>query len=171
MADGLDGREATFTFGPIHKGDLSMSQPEWELVAQLGDKSPIDYGGYFIYWDKTGVYPEEVVILETNDECEDKAEWTAYRFILERCTFTDGVLSDNKYHPDKPAWFANKIESVADSIDASVTELISMFCSDNPIERAHAYKAIGEYYGMANLDDYPVHYRTRHEVEERFGVH
>ena len=38
---------------------METKQPKWKLIAQLGDVNPIDYGGYFIYEDETGVYPPE----------------------------------------------------------------------------------------------------------------
>ena len=34
----------------------AMSQPKWEYVANLGDTSPLEYGGLFLYRDTTGVY-------------------------------------------------------------------------------------------------------------------
>lgn len=42
---------------------METKQPRWKLVAQLGDVHPIDYGGYFVYRDTTGVYEEEAEVL------------------------------------------------------------------------------------------------------------
>ncbi len=45
-----------------------MSQPAWECIAQLGDKNPIDHGGYWILRDTTGVYAEEAELLLVPDD-------------------------------------------------------------------------------------------------------
>src|ERR1039458_5750984 len=55
-----------------------------KLVAQLGDASPIDYGGYFIYEDDTGVYAPEGELLESPDTDETPEGWKVYRFSLDR---------------------------------------------------------------------------------------
>ena len=67
-----------------------MSQPAWECIAQLGDKNPIDHGGYWILRDTTGVYAEEAELLLVPDD--DDREYTIYRFTLDRCTFVNGVV-------------------------------------------------------------------------------
>lgn len=160
-----------------------MSQPKWKLIANLGDASPLEYGGYFIYEDETGVYPPEAELLEVLNEDEpdeDRLKYRVYRFILEQCTLTDGILSDNKYHPLHPAWFAEPesertnrpqdttyLKNVADYIGSTLEEMQSMFCSNNPLDRATAYRAIGEYHGLENLDDYPLEL-TRTEAIERY---
>ncbi len=43
-------------------------QPKWKLLANLGDANPIDYGGYFVYRDETGVYRDEAEKLISPDE-------------------------------------------------------------------------------------------------------
>lgn len=140
------------------------NQPKWKLVAQLGDVHPIDYGGYFVYEDETGVYAPEVEFLVAPDD--DSGEWTAYRFSLEPCTFINGVLSDNKFHPDKPAWFADKIGKVAEcSGQPDIDAFISSLTGDNIEDKAWAWRAIGEYHGFENLDNYPLTLKTRKDVE------
>lgn len=79
----------------------ATQQPTWKLIANLGDVHPIDYGGYFVYVDETGTYEAEAELLEVPED-EDRT-YRVYRFILDRCTLTNGVLSDNKFHPDHPA--------------------------------------------------------------------
>lgn len=161
---------------------MATNQPEWELIANLGDVNPIDYGGYFIYRDKTGVYVEEGVMLLAPQSDTDKQPWTEYRVMLERCTLTDaGILSDNKYHPHHPAWFANPEEEmvnrpqdttylsrVADYVSLTLYELQKMFCSLNPVERAHAYEMVGGYHGFLNFDEAPLNFHDRGEIEERY---
>jgi len=145
-------------------------QPKWKMIANLGDAAPFDYGGFFIFTDEPGVYPAEAVLLEVNDENVEIEEttYTAHRFILERCSYVDGILSDNKFHRDHPAWFAHPEEgkkerpqdttylsNVASHCGIEEAELIRLFCSEDPCERAVAYRAVGEYHGMANLDEDP----------------
>ena len=50
-----------------------MSQPTWEYVTNLGDASPIDNGGLFVYRDTTGVYGYELEKLAEplGDMCSD----------------------------------------------------------------------------------------------------
>ena len=142
-----------------------MSQPSWKLVANLGDVNPLDYGGYFVFVDETGVYPPEAELLVINDDCQI----LAYRFVLKPCTFIDGVLSDNRFHPDHCAWFATTaakmaarpqdgkgLADIAAFTGIEESELVGMLCSEDPIELALAYRAIGEYHGFDNLDSYPL---------------
>ena len=153
-------------------------------MTNLGDASPLEHGGYFVYEDETGVYaPEAELLLEPSDDFDiddPKARWTVYRFSLDRCTYENGVLSENKFHPDFAAWFA-KLESeraerpqdttylknVADCNGMEVEEMIRLFISDSPVERAHGYRAVGEYHGFDNLDSYPNTY-TKAEIEARY---
>ncbi len=148
---------------------MTTNQPVWALVANLGDASPLDYGGYFIFKDETGVYPEEAELLELDDENDENSTYTVYRFPLERCTLSaDGVLSDNSCHPEHAAWFADSLASVASYIGDDANELREWFCSADPVERACAYRAVGEYHGWKNLDEYPIKL-TRAEAQERYG--
>ena len=134
------------------KWKTSTNQPKWKAVAQLGDVNPLDYGGYWVLVDTTGVYPAEGEWVEVDEETN---RLTIRRFILDQCTFIDGVLSDNPYHPLHPAWFAD-LEGVSSACGTPVAELRKLLCSDNPVERAHAYREIGCTHGFNNLDDYPI---------------
>lgn len=168
-----------------------MSQPNWKQIAQLGDVNPIDHGGYFVSIDETGVYDPEGEILEAPPECDDvwddetgdysdSAKWTVWRFALERCTFENGVLSDNQFHPDFPAWFAKPeseranrpqdttyLSNVADCVGADVDQLRDDLCSEDVVARAQAYRSIGEYHGFDNFDSYPLSLNIV-EVRERY---
>jgi len=80
-------------------------QPIWKCITRLVDTKSV----YYILKDETGVYPEEGELMFPN--LDKKREWKwdnteVRRFILERCTFKDGILSDNQFHPEVPAWFA-----------------------------------------------------------------
>ena len=149
------------------------AQPKWKFLTNIGDASPLDHGGFFIYTDETGVYPPEAEVVLLDDETDDP-HYTVHRFSLDRCTFVNGVLSDNKFHPDHAAWWAKPEAEKADrpqdttymsgicaSMDVEYDELVRLFCSDNPLELAEAYRCVGEYHGYANLDDYPLKMRRR----------
>lgn len=142
-------------------------QPKWKLAANLGDAHPIDYGGYFIFVDETGVYPPEAEYLIAPEA--DDQDWTVYRFILESCTWDGHILSDNKFHPEHPAWFADKLQGIADCAGMSRNDLIDAFTQGNACLRAEAWRAVGEYYGFDNLDSYPLTFKDRSEVEARYS--
>lgn len=156
-----------------------MAQPEWQFVANLGDASPLDYGGLFVYIDKTGVYAPEMERLELDDEEDENTTYTAYRVVLDKCTYINGVLSDNQYHPDHSAWFApsdkeiaerpqdSNLYGVASYVGMEIGELRRLFCSDDPCELAEAYRAVLDYHGWDNGDSYPLKL-TRAEAKERY---
>lgn len=141
----------------------ATNQPVWKMIANLGDVNPLDYGGYFVYIDETGVYPPEAERLE-----ESHKGYEVHRFILDRCTYTNGILSDNKFHPEHPAWFADDIDSAASFVGQDAQELIDALCDPDPCMRAEAYRAIGDYHGWENLDSYPLHL-TQEEAIEKYG--
>lgn len=131
---------------------------------------PLEYGGYFVYVDETGVYPPEAELLEVEELYDGRDQsYTVHRFTLEPCTYVNGVLSDNPYHPSNPVWFVvhDGLNVLASYIGTSTTDLIKLFTSNDPIERAHAWRAVGEYHGFENLDDYPLQL-SRAEAEERY---
>jgi hypothetical protein len=136
------------------------------LKEQLGDRHPLEYGGYFVYEDKTGVYAPEAELLITPEN--DGGKYEVRRFILEPCTFQDGVLSDNKFHPETPAWFAGSIGSIANFIGMPVAELIDALVNGNLVHKAMAWQAIGDYHGFDNLDSYPLYF-NRAEAEARIN--
>lgn len=139
-------------------------QPEWEFVANLGDVSPLDYGGYFIFKDKTETYaPEAELLVEPCDDSND-GPYLVYRFTLDRFKMKRGYLVALSEYVE---WFAKDLESVASCVGSTEDELQDQFCSIDPLERAHAYRAIGEYHGFDNLDSYPLTL-TRSEVEARY---
>ena len=142
-------------------------QPEWEFVGNIGDASPLEYGGGFVYRDKTGVYPPEVhywLEREEDSNGNHRGKFIVYTFQCEPCFFTDGILSDNKYHKNTPAWFADKLDSIGIDED----ELIDAFLSADPMLNAFAWQETGQYWGFENLDSYPERY-TPAEMEERYA--
>lgn len=158
----------------------STAQPIWEFVTNLGDADPLEFGGYFIYRDITGIYPEEAEKVEVS-LTEEPTEWWIYRIVLDRCTYTNGVLSDNKYHPDHPVWFAKPeppkernstcyLSNVASCYGDSTEQLIELLCSEDPIQRALGYEAVASYHGWENFDSYPLMFTRRREVTRRYIV-
>jgi hypothetical protein len=174
-----------------------MSQPKWKIIANLGDIDPLDEGGYFIFVDKTGVYTPEGRVLEVTDICRkfvclsngyqldvdddeyiysDKNKklkvheeiiYEEYTVMLEKCTFINGILSDNKYHTDMEAWFADKISEVAKCVDKETSKLIDELCSDDIIIRAQAYRDLYLHFGLINFDESPYEF-TRKEAKKRY---
>lgn len=157
------------------------AQPEWKFIANLGDRNPLDYGGYFIFVDQTGVYAPKGELLDIDNDGEvdeTKLTYTVHRFDLDKCTYIDGILSDNKYHPDHPVWFATpepeRVErpqgilvNIASFCGMPADQLITMFTSHDPLARAEAYRSVGSYHGFDNLDSYPLKL-NRVEAEERY---
>lgn len=144
-----------------------MSTPPTRLlIAELGDKYPLEYGGYFVFQDLQEPHRYEAEWLEVPEEGETKY-WTVYRFELTRCSYLNGVLSDNIYHPDHPAWFAGPLACIAEYCGRPRDTLIAMLCSGHPEQMAIAYRAIGEHFGWSNLDSYPISL-TRREATKRY---
>jgi hypothetical protein len=162
----------------------TTTQPTWKLLQNLGDVNPIDYGGYFVFTDETGVYSPEAELLISPDEepAEDDPQYMIYRFSLDRFkTIEDEethtiYLIPYRYNVDEwpyPAsrydeWFHKDLASVARFIGSTVEEMRSDLCSEDPLSRAHAYRAIGDYHGFENFDGYPLRL-TRADVETRYA--
>ena len=145
---------------------MKTKQPVWKLIAKLGDVNPIDYGGAFVYEDATGVYDPEVELIATEEDCE---RWTVYRFSIDPCTFINGILSDNKFHPELTALFADSLEAVAETYGRAASDIIHSLTSGTLQDRAQAWLNIGNYHGMENLDSYPLTFTDRAEVEARYA--
>jgi hypothetical protein len=138
-----------------------MSQPAWQQVASIGDKNIIDEGGMLVFIDQTGVYDPEAEVIKKLGE----SHWITYRFILEPCTFVDGILSDNPFHPYLPAWFASDLEEISEHLDRDSEDVINILCSDDVLARAEVWAGIGEYCGWENLDEEPREYKKYEDVE------
>lgn len=131
-----------------------MTQPQWKTIGTVGDCNPVEYSGGFVWIDETGVYDPECTWIEAGEN--EDSPVTVYRFVLESCTWTNGILSDNKFHPLHPVWFQKDLESLASNFGESVEWLVGKFCSDNPMERAFAWIEVAQHWGFDNLDSYPL---------------
>lgn len=164
-------------------------QPVWKCVANLGDVSPVDHGGFFVLVDETNVYCPEAVIIETpmddrwsgswEDETEEgysgwhkSARWTVSRVLLEPNTFQDGCLSDNPFHPNQPAWYGDpeSLESISSSIGMTVNDLVMCLTAEDPVQRAIGYRELVGYYGAYEFDQDPFELDERevNEMAERY---
>ena len=146
---------------------MKTHQPIWEYITNLGDSNPIDYGGYFIVKDNTCIYPPEAIKLISESDSVDNNKWTIYRFILEKCTYIDNILSDNKFHPTHSAWFSTetRLNDIASYHGINKIELINMFISHNIVENAKAWESIGNYFGFHELDNYPLQFTNKKELK------
>jgi hypothetical protein len=215
----------------------ATAQPVWKYLANYGDVTFLDYGGYFVFQDETGKYGVECELLEVDEsllakledeDCDrenDKEEleslraelasaeeqqmryahdreltaelmsavksarkelavfrprvfrpedgdnrrtpYTVYRFCADRCTYVNGVLSDNEFHPDYPVWFADKLGAVAQSAGEDEDELREALCAADPLALARAYQSLILYFGPHEFDSYPLQL-TRDEAQERY---
>ncbi len=148
-----------------------MSQPKWKLAANLGDTDPAEHGGFLVWVDETGVYPPEMSVYEPfhlPDERNETLYWTVHELTLDRCTFVNGHLSDNIYRPEEvEAWFWRSIPSVADSAGVSMTEVIRLLCSDDPVELADGYLSLGFHHGWHEFDNYPAQGENTTDLPDR----
>ena len=137
-------------------------QPKWKFVANLGDADPLEHGGYMVFEDATGVYEAEAEIWDPDFK-------NLFRIQLDRMALVEGHLIPFRIanraphkgplpHPLKSyiEWFDSHIESVASSNDIAPNELRRLFCSEDPVERAHAYYELYTHEGWINGDSYPV---------------
>lgn len=146
---------------------LETQQPEWHCLANIGDANPIDHGGKFVLVDATGVYAPEMEVVERMEHL--KNTWHVWRFPMDKCTYINGVLSDNKFHPESAAWFADDIESTARTMGTDAETLIGQLCSEDPRERAEGYYCLWTCHSADNFDSYPLEL-DREEVEERYSA-
>ena len=160
------------------------TQPQWQQIGSVGDVNPIDHGGGFIYSDLSGNYPPEIEWIQPagEDEYGDPIDWLVYRWILDRCTWINEILSDNRYHPNLPAWYA-KPESERETRPQDTTylsnvckcagqperQIIADLCSPNANVRALAYLEIAQYHGFDNFDQYPLTFTDQDELEKRYA--
>lgn len=130
------------------------TQPQWRLVANIGDRDPFERGR-LVYVDATNVYSPEMVYFDPPVAGKVKL----HRFSMRACTLLNddpSTLSDNRYHADKPAWFTQYIEGVASFGGTDAKELANKLCSSSPVERALAYDLLVSYFGIDEFDSYPV---------------
>lgn len=146
---------------------MKTNQPSWHCIANLGDVTPLDYGGAFVLIDKRGIYCPELWIYDA----DEKTLSTVLLELCTRCPSDENSVSDNRFHADSPAWFGNAedLESIAATSDMSAYGLRDCLQSACPVERAHGYLAVISHHGIENFDQYPDKY-TRKEATELCNI-
>ena len=148
-----------------------MIDRNWKCIAQLGDVSPIDHGGLWVMVDKTGANDPMIEILDVHDLDNDTVLRECALTCIDRCTYIDGVLSDNEFHPTSPAWFSEDIDHVSNCCGyRNKFELIKLLCSADPIDRAMGYRDLISYYGIDNFGGYEMREMTRSECKKKFSL-
>ena len=142
-------------------------QPSYWCIANIGDADPYEHGGAFVLVDRRGIYPPELVTVESFD---DSADRLVHKIQLDRLTIVkadkpdakrigdDWIgLSDNRFHPESIAWFGERseLEKVASFVDCGVVKFMNSLISSDPVTVAVAYKALADYHGYINFDSYP----------------
>lgn len=140
-------------------------QPSFYCVANIGDATPFVHGGAFVMVDLRGNYDPELLILEPSgsDRYGDPTEWRLFTVVCETLTAiknADGcyaALSDNCYHTDKPAWWADpgSLQSFADSLGETVEDTVKRAVSKNCVERASVYRDLVGHVSIDNFDSEP----------------
>ena len=153
---------------------METKQPIWRYLQNIGDCTPLEYGGAFVFEDTTGVYAPELEILEEpqvewyGEPEDDPRTWTVYCLTIEPHTFEDGVLSDNPFHKGLAVWYADKLQAVASSADAGYLDFVSALVSGPIVACAQAYLDLVSYFGAHEFDSYPLTL-TREEVFARYA--
>lgn len=129
--------------------------PDWKFIANLGDRHPLDYGGYFIYEDKNDFYGNEADYIVPDDNGK---KFEVFRIYLERYTLVDGYLVPLTYDSTWPrplaaydAWFHRHLADAASSSGVPLVELEAEFTSPNPLVRAQGARTLGDYLGWDNF--------------------
>lgn len=95
------------------------------------------------------------VIVNGYGHMDDAPELEMGRFCLEPHTFENGVLSDNPFHKDYAAWYADQLADVSRYCGVPVSEFREALCSADPVKQFYAYSELVGYFGLENFDSYP----------------
>ncbi len=147
-----------------------MSQPKWQTLWAT------DYSKLRV--DKTGKYSPELDLYEDWREFLDEDTqpmpdggwWERATIVLDRCWNENGVLSDNIFHLDYPAWFASDLNRAANSVGMEYEYLVDLFCNDDPSNLAWAYDCLTGYWGRHEFDSYPVHFTDEEMQAAEYGL-
>jgi len=144
-----------------------MSQPRWRFVVNLGDAHPLEYGGYFVYRDMTGVYGYEAELVELLNENDERSKLRVIRVCLDRLKevrdgdavhlvpFTYEATWPHPVHRYEE-WFTDKLASIASYVGRTVEDLRASLCSEDGVQRAEAYRNVYDHEGWANGNEYPM---------------
>jgi hypothetical protein len=152
----------------------------YEIAAVVGDVNPIQYGGWLV---GRGAHQVDAIVLEPIDwEEKETTDVLVYLVALDRfklvwssATKAARLLPcewDNTWHwgPDgHDEWFDT--ESFREHVAGFVTwdEFTLLLCSEDPVQRAVAWKEIASYHGIENLDSQPSREKCS-ELVRRFAL-
>lgn len=141
---------------------MKTNQPCYHCIENIGDVDPFTHGGAFVCVDKFNVYSPILLILDTYP---DHIEFThrLYEITLDRCFLVKENnqivgIGSNLYHTDSCEWFGNlaSLETVASFAGrGGYDSFMRGFVTSYPVERAFSYKAVADYYGLNEFDQYP----------------
>jgi len=140
---------------------MKTNQPVWKYLGNLGDATPLDYGGALVMEDTTGVYPPELWIYDA----DTRERSTVILEPVKPCPELPNQYGDNKFHPNHPAWWSDKLASIAETAGMVPEELAELLCSMESMERAHGYQVLIAHHGVFEFDQYPLKL-TRKEAGE-----
>lgn len=140
-----------------------------QFIGHLGDVNPVEHNGAVVLVDpELPDRPEMEVMVNYSDFADDSDHVKIFRFEIRRCTFVDGVLSDNEFHPEHPAWFASHLDSIEHCNGYEAGHLVEALCSEDLMVRAQAYYDLLYFHGEEEFDQEPLILSTR-EAEHRYS--
>jgi hypothetical protein len=141
---------------------MKTTQPCYHCIENIDDINPFEHGGAFVCVDKFNVYSPILLILEP---CLLNPEFThrLYEITLDRCFLVKENnqiigIGSNLYHTDSCEWFGNlaSLETITSFVGrGGYDSLMRGFVTSDPVERAFSYKALVDYYGVHEFDQYP----------------
>ena len=157
----------------------------YEVQGVVGDVNPLQYGGWLIGLRDTHV---DCIVIEPIDWEEngkkqgEGIDCLTYRVCLDRFKVIGDINTraeylvpdrwDNSWSwgPDNTEWWDDT--SFRESIQNSGIgwdEFVTAICSTNPVHRAFAWQEIASYFGIQNLDDYPMREKES-DLRRRFAL-
>jgi hypothetical protein len=121
-------------------------QPQWQIVAHIGDVDPIAHGGAFVYEDKTGAYVPEMSWFQPGTD----REWSElggatplkiYRILLEKDSTCE--------------WWFKDLERIARYTGIPYTRLI-ILAFGSTREKAELYEHLLRFFGPYEFDSDPI---------------
>lgn len=136
-----------------------------ESRPKIGAVAYADDGGvcaYLVLADETGATnPNVECVMPVGDGLH-----RLYRFPIPRRALANGVLevATSEVPQRGEPWAAAGLDGTALLSGIAADELIKALCSENILNRARAYRSVGEYFGFDKLDPHPLTI-TREEAE------
>jgi hypothetical protein len=151
------------------------------IIGNIGDINAIEYGGGFVL-DHGDGHPTLVVFDPHGDSDDARVDvWTVALDRRKIVTDDDGTeyyvpLSFDPSWGRHPStydeWEDKHMQSIADTIGATVDELYQAVCSEDPVQRAYYYEAVAATFGWHEVcaSDQPDDCRTRAELRKKWAL-